>query len=139
MIQIQPQNQNISSVAELRARIAQLEIVKEEQEDQLRRDLCTVYESLKPAELLKSVISNISSDSELKNDAGGLIGSMGINFLAGKLFKKNNSIGGYVKALAAEQVIAFLYKKYESQIHTFMGNMTDKVFNLFKQDDTKKE
>jgi len=137
MIEIQPQNQDISSVSELKARIAQLEIVRDEQEAVLRKNLCAVYESLQPAELLKSAIANIRSDSELKNDAGGLLGSMGINFLLGKLFRKNNSIGGYVKAMAAEQVVTFLYKKYEDKIHAFLGNITDKLFGLFRSDEDK--
>lgn len=122
----------IGSYAELKARIAYLDSIKEEQEEVLKENIREVYESLQPAELIKKAIYNIGHDEELVHDAGHLGASMGLNFAIGKLFGQDKSIGGFLKTVVAKQVVSFIYKKYEPQVGDFLGQLKENIVDFFK-------
>lgn len=128
---IEPLPSKITSHKELKQRIAYLESIKDKQEEVLKQNLFEVYKSLQPAELIKSAIQNIRSDEEIGTETGALVGTLGIDFLVGKLFKKDDSIGSFLKTLVARQVLHALYNKYQDKIHGFMENFTDKVVDFF--------
>ena len=115
-----------------------LERVKEEQEDVLKADLIEIYKSLQPAELVKSAIDNIREDVEVGEKASGLVGSLGLNYLVGRLMGKNNSPKGYIKSLIVQQIVTYLYRKNEKSINQFIGGMTRKALkkiHLIDEDD----
>lgn len=122
----------ITTVAELKERIASLELVKEEQEEKLKHNLLEVYESLQPAELMKSAISHLRNDDALHHDLTALAGNAGIDFAARKIFGKDNSIGGTIKTLVASQALRFVYSKYHDKIHELIGNAAGKVIDFFE-------
>ncbi len=115
---------NFASHADMKTRIAHLERVRDEQEDVLKADLIEIYKSLQPAELVKSAIDNIREDVEVGEKAGGLAGSLGLNYLIGKLMGKNNSPKGYLKALVVQQIASYLYRKNEKTINGFIGQLS---------------
>lgn len=113
---------------DIKDRIAYLEIIREKQEEVLKMNLVEVHKSLQPMELIKTAIDRVRDDVEVQEKAGGLIGTLGVNFLTGKLFRnRKNTIGGYVKGLVIQQAASFLYKKNEKGINRFIGNLTRKA------------
>lgn len=119
---------NIVTLDDLRGRIAYLETIKTKQEDVLKLNLVEVHRSLQPIELIKSGIDKLRTDTEVQEKAGGLIGSLGLNYVVGKLFKnRKNTPTGFVKSLVVQQVASFLYKKNEKTINRFVGNLTKRA------------
>lgn len=116
-----------TSVEDMKDRIAFLEDLKNKQEDDLKLDLIEIYKSLQPAELVKSAIDNIREDVEVGEKAGGLAGSLGLNYIVGRLTGKNKGPVGYLKALAVQQIVNFIYRKNERAINRFVGNLTQKA------------
>jgi len=116
---------NIVTIDDLKDRIAYLETIKTKQEDVLKLNLVEVHKSLQPIELVKSAIDKLRTDTDVSEKAGGLIGSLGLNYVVGKIFK-NKSSGpvGYVKSLVVQQITSYLYKKNEKTINRFVGNLT---------------
>ncbi len=77
--------QNISSVAELKYAIQLLEVDQANKEQLLREQFCYTYESLKPINIIKNTIKDISSSPYLiENMVGSAIG-LGTGFLSKKL------------------------------------------------------
>lgn len=128
-----PNKPVINSYAALKLRVTYLETLKEAQEEELKNDFRNVLASLQPANLVKSALHNITHDDELKSDAGSLGLNLGLDFLVGKLFNKNGSIGSYLKAVVAEQVIAMLMNKYGDRIGELVGTLKDKLVTFFQK------
>jgi hypothetical protein len=129
----------ITSYEALRARIDYLDTIKEAQEEALKADFKQVLESLQPVNLLKSAVENIKQDRDLKNQAGELGLSLGLDFLVDKLFKKNSSTGAYIKATLVEQVAAFVLDRYGDKIEALVRRLTDKLRSLLKTDSIEKD
>lgn len=135
-----PNKPVISSYAALKLRVTYLETLKEAQEEELKKDFKNVLVSLQPANLVKSAIHNITHDDELKSDAGSLGMNLGLDFLVGKIFNKSGSIGSYIKATIAEQVIAMIMNKYGDKIGELAGGLAgglkDKLLSFFQKKET---
>ncbi len=129
----------ITSLAELRQRIAYLESIKDQQEEVLRKNIHEVYKSLQPAELLKSAISNIRNDEEIGKNAASLVGNIGIDLLAGKIFDKNDSLGGKLKSMAASELVRLVYNKYQDKIHAAVGTAAGKLMDFLSFSEKKKK
>lgn len=127
MLQKIVKTNRFTSVEEMKGRIALLEKLKEEQEDKLKFDLIDIYKSLQPAELVKSAIDNIREDVEVGEKAGGLAGSLGLNYIVSRLTGKNKGPVGYLKGIVVQQVVNYIYKKNEKAINHFVGNLTRKA------------
>lgn len=125
---------SIGSYEDLKKRVAYLESVKEEQEETLKENMREVYQSLQPAELIKKAIYNIRNDEELVEDSTHLGVSLGLDLLVGKIFEKDNSTSGKLKAFAAKQVISLIYKRYEPRVHLLLNELKEKVIDLFQLD-----
>ena len=70
---------------ELKARIRELETRSLEMEEALRMRLEATYESLKPINLLKSTIRDITSDADLKSGVLSSLVQFGLDLLGGSL------------------------------------------------------
>lgn len=125
---------SIGSYEDLKRRVAYLESVKDEQEETLKENIREVYQSLQPAELIKKAIYNIRNDEELVEDSTHLGVSLGLDLLVGKIFEKDDSAGSKLKAFAAKQVISMIYKRYEPRVHLLLGELKEKVIDLFQLD-----
>ncbi len=136
----------ISSYAQLKETIASLEITKEAKELIIKDNLKSIQKSLQPAEIIKSTFHKLKNDPELGAETADMTLKLGADYLLGKLFKKSDTIGGYVKTIAAQQVVSFVLKKYDTQIHSFISGAKDKLSSFVsslkqeeKSDDTTKE
>ena len=119
---------NIVTNEDIKDRIAYLEVIRDEQEEVIKMNLVEVHKSLQPMELIKTAIDKVRDDAEIHEKAGGLIGTLGINYVMGKVFRnKKNTIGGYVKGILIQQAASFLYKKNEKKINGFITNLTRKA------------
>lgn len=112
---------------ELKVRIAYLERVKDIQEEVLRRNIVEVHKSLQPMELVRNAIDKIRQDTEVGEKTSGLIGSLAINYLAGKLVRDKGTPIGYIKSVVVSRIASFLYRKNEKDINGFIGNLTRKA------------
>jgi hypothetical protein len=115
------------SVGEMRERVAFLEDLKNKQEDRLKFDLIEIYKSLQPAELVKSAIDNIRQDQEVRFKAAGLVGSLSLNYIVGRIAGKNKGPMGYIRALVIQQIVSYLYRKNEKNIQQFLGKISRKA------------
>ncbi len=76
--------QTINSAAELKNVIQQLEVEREDQKQLLKKQFYIAYENLKPVNLIKSTLNNITSSPYLKDN---LLASV-LGLFSGYLSKK---------------------------------------------------
>ena len=130
----------ISSAAELKTAILILEAKRIEQEEELRTQFSKTYQSLRPANLIKSAFHGITGDADVRNQlinasvgVGAVLATrrLLINKLSGSIFKK--ILGGVVelgvgKAAASGahllknkglQVLSSLLKKKKQPVQHF--------------------
>lgn len=79
--------QKISSSADLRAAILQLESNQAEEGKMLKEQFQRAYESIMPINLFKSTFSEIANSQELKNDVLNAAVALGAGFVSKKLFE----------------------------------------------------
>lgn len=73
---------NITSISELKDAIELLEIEQEVKVQQLRQQFQETYENLKPINLLKSAVKEISSTPLISSNLLGMTTGVGLGFLA---------------------------------------------------------
>jgi hypothetical protein len=78
--------QKISSVAELKVAIQQLEVEQVEKERLLKEQVYITYESLKPVNVIRRMLRDIFSSKGLGEDLTGTTVGMATGFLIRKLF-----------------------------------------------------
>jgi hypothetical protein len=62
--------------------------------------------------------------------AGTMAVDAGIDFVVGKIFKKDASGGEALKSLILSEILHVLYHKYHDRIHEFIGKMTEKLIDF---------
>ncbi|MBS1635611.1 MAG: hypothetical protein JST26_06770 [Bacteroidetes bacterium] len=123
----------ISSYEDLHKRIEYLDGLKEEQELVLKEDLKNFYASMQPANMIKHALAKMKEDRELKHDAAQLGLNMALEYIIGKIFKKNSSLGAYLKSTVAEQAAAFVLDKYGDKIQTVVSGLLTKFVSLIQR------
>ena len=78
--------QNITSIAELKDAIQVLEVEQGIKEQILKEQLYVTYESLKPINILKKTLKEISSSPYLIDDISGTAMGLASGFLSKKIF-----------------------------------------------------
>ena len=118
---------SISNYLALKQQIAILESQKEAQELVLKANFQEVYQSIQPVNLLKNALLRVREENEA---AGTMAGDAGIDFVVGKIFKKDASGGEALKSLILSEILHVLYHKYQDKIHEFIGKMTEKLIDF---------
>ncbi len=118
---------SISNYLALKQQIAILESQKEAQELVLKANFQEVYQSIQPVNLLKNALLRVREENEA---AGTMAGDAGIDFVVGKIFKKDASGGEALKSLILSEILHVLYHKYHDKIHEFIGKMTEKLIDF---------
>lgn len=131
-------NVQLNDYQALKNQIAILESQKEAQELVLKANFHEVYQSMQPANLLKTALLHVRDENKV---AGNMAGDAGIDFVVGKIFKKDASTGEALKSVILSEILHVLYHKYHDKIHEFIGNMTEKLIDFVnpEKDDQKKE
>ena len=112
--------QNITSVAELKYAIQELETERKVKEQLLREQFYLTYESLKPVNILRNTLKNLfSSENLLENISGNAIGSFG-GFILKRIFvgKSATTLKKLVGAIL-QFGIAKVISQNSDQIKTF--------------------
>ena len=128
---MEKQATKIDNYLALKQQIAVLESQKETQELVLKSNFQAVYHSMQPYNLLKSALLQVREENKV---AGTMSGDAGIDFVVGKIFKKEESGGEALKSLILSEILHILYHKYHDKIHEFIGNMTDKLIDYVSKD-----
>lgn len=124
---MEKQTPPISNYLALKQQIAVLESQKEAQGLVLKANFHEVYQSIQPANLLKNALLRVREENEV---AGTMAGDAGIDFVVGKIFKKDASGGEALKSLILSEILHVLYHKYHDRIHEFIGKMTEKLIDF---------
>jgi hypothetical protein len=124
---MEKQTPPISNYLALKQQIAVLESQKEAQELVLKANFHEVYQSIQPANLLKNALLRVREENEV---AGTMAVDAGIDFVVGKIFKKDASGGEALKSLILSEILHVLYHKYHDRIHEFIGKMTEKLIDF---------
>ncbi|MEO5570900.1 MAG: hypothetical protein ABIT08_06810 [Bacteroidia bacterium] len=98
----------VSSVEELRAEKARLQIKKESLEDSIKDDVHSIKESLNPFNLLKGNAQNKSDENGILNKLFGTSLGFGLDFFVRRLFLKKS---GFLKKAFLSLVINTLGSK----------------------------
>lgn len=123
----------ISSHADLKKRIHYLESLKDEQEEEVKQDMKAFFHSMQPSELIRNMAANLRDDQQFKADAGAVGLNYALDFVMGKFFGKNSSIGAYIKSTIMEQVIGFVIRNYGDKIGDLAGTLKDKLVSFFQK------
>lgn len=130
------QTPSISNYLALKQQIAVLESQKETQELVLKANFQAVYQSIQPVNLLKNALLRVREENEA---AGTMAGDAGIDFVVGKIFKKDASGGEALKSLILGEILHVLYHKYHDRIHEFIGKMTEKLIDFVNPEKNEEE
>ncbi len=104
--------QNITTVPELKAAIAVLELQQKLEADLLKDQFKSTYENLKPINLIKNTLHDLLSSKEIKQDLLSETLSMVIGFASKKLVFGNshNPIKQFVGSLLQTSVSNLAFK-----------------------------
>lgn len=127
----------ITTYEELQKRIEFLDGLKEEQELILKEDNKKVYASMQPANMVKRALAKMKEDRELKHDAASLGLNMALEYVIGKVFKKNSSLGAYLKSTVVEQVAGFVLDKYGDKIQGIVSGLLAKFVAFIQRKESK--
>jgi hypothetical protein len=129
--------QKISSVAELKLAIQQLEVEQEVKELQLKEQLYITYESVRPVNVIRRVFKDIFSSKGLGEDLTGTTFGMASGFLIKKLFI--GSSGNIFKKLIGSVLQYGLsnFVSRNSEVIRSVGHMI--ISNLFPKKNKSKE
>ena len=84
---------SITTSAELKERIAALEVKKHNDEELIRTHFHEIVETLKPANLLKSTVSEVSDSMHFKRNILNIALGLGAGYLSRKLVIGTKGIG----------------------------------------------
>ncbi len=107
----------------------QMNALKEQQEEKIKTGLKDIYCTYRPEVVLKNMWADFTENTEIKSGLKKMGISLGADYLLGKVFGRNNSVKGYLLAIAAEKMTNYLVNKHSDAILSGIG----KVNNLFKQ------
>ena len=127
----------ITTYEELQKRIEFLDGLKEEQELILKEDIKKVYASMQPANMVKRALAKMKEDRELKHDAASLGLNMALEYVIGKVFKKNSSLGAYFKSTVVEQVAGFVLDKYGDKRQGIVSGLLAKFVSFIQRKESK--
>lgn len=101
---------------DLMDRIAELKIIKAEQEAKISEQFIDLKSSINIGSIIKESVAHIASDKDTKNHLLRIGTTMGTNFLIEKVLGSNNSIKGFLGSMLAEKVS-----------NSFIGKMISKI------------
>lgn len=84
---------NINNSEDLKARIVALEVKKNNDEELIRTHFHEIVETLKPANLLKSTVSEVSDSMNFKKNILNIALGLGAGYLSKKLIVGNKAVG----------------------------------------------
>lgn len=94
----------ISCDQDLMDRIAELKIIKADQEAKISAQFVDLKGSITIGGIIKESVAHIASDKDTKSDLLRIGTNMGANFLIEKVLGSNNSIKGFLGSMLAEKV-----------------------------------
>jgi hypothetical protein len=106
----------ISCDDDLMKRIAELKLIKAEQEIKLSEQFKDLKNSLNIGTILKESIAHIADDRGTQKNIMKIAATTGTNFFIEKILGSNNSIKGYLGSLLAEKVSGSFIGKLISKI-----------------------
>ena len=105
----------ISCEQDLMSRIAQLRVLKKQQEATISEQFKDLKDSLNIGTIIKESVAHIAADKDTRKDLLKIGTTMGTNFIIEKVLGSNNSIKRYLGSLLAEKVS-----------NSFIGNFISK-------------
>jgi len=116
-------------ILEERKHDTQLELLKEQ--------FHIAYESVKPVNLIKSVLHEVTASPEIKNDMASNVIGLGTGFLSKRLLVDgSHSPIKRVIGTVVQFAIANLVSKHSDTIKTIGGNLIKHFFNKRKSQNT---
>jgi len=107
---------SVSCDQDLMERIAELKLLKGEQEAKIKDQFNDLKSSLNIGSIIKESVAHIASDKDTKKDLLKIGTTMGTNFLIEKILGSNSSIKGFLGSILAEKVS-----------NTFIGKLISKI------------
>lgn len=123
----------IDSFSALKLRVAELNDLKDEQEQILKKDIHRLYEAMQPANLIKNALRQYEQKPQLKTDTTTLGVILGMEFVAGKIFSKNNSFGQVIKTAVIPPVAGFLVERYGDKVERATSFIMKKLISFFEK------
>lgn len=121
--------ERITNITQLHNRIDELELSKDIQELQIKRDVKDFVHSLKPSVLIKNAFHKVTDGGE---GEGSILSNLGFGLLGRVLGNKNKSVVGALKSVVGVQIAKMAYNKYEDEINGFVGGLGSKLGNWFQ-------
>ncbi|MEO5777464.1 MAG: hypothetical protein ABIQ27_11195 [Flavobacterium sp.] len=106
----------IACEKDLMDRIAELKILKSQQESIISEQFKDLKDSLNIGTILKESVAHIAADSETRNDLVKIAATTGTKYVIEKVLGSNNSIKRFLGSMLAEKVS-----------NTFIGKMISKL------------
>lgn len=129
-----------SAVDSLKESIRLLEIRQAEEGKALKEQFRITFESLKPANLIKSSLSELTSSSEIKNSLFETVVSILTGYLTKKMMVSSNS-NPFMKIMGAvlQFGVTTLIAKNAENIRTYLMNLIDRLVHPEAPEEEKQE
>jgi len=122
-------NTKITTYQEVLQRIAQLNVLKDAQEIELKNNLKEVYQNFQLKNILKNTVIDLANDKEFRQDSMAAATGLATDMVLGRLFNKNNSIRGFITTLLIEKLALPFIKNNKEKIFSFISNLVSKHNN----------
>jgi len=120
---------SISDHTQLMYAIMQVNASKAEQEEEIKYQLKEIYYSFQPATLVKNALKSAMHNPETQKNLAQAALEIGTDFIISKVFKKSNSLKGFLTSILMEKVAGFAFNGKSE----FINNGIDKLGDLFKK------
>lgn len=113
----------ISGYAELNLRIMHLKSDKFEQEEEIKRNIQMLGQSLNPMNVVRNAIHGFTQDNEVKTDITMMAVKLGTNFLIHKVLKRYGGVVGFVGSVVLGKLSASLIRNNVPSLVTGVSNL----------------
>ncbi|MEO8761313.1 MAG: hypothetical protein ABI388_08220 [Bacteroidia bacterium] len=119
-------NTKPSTYEEATQRIAELTIIKNVQEIELKNNLKEVYQNFQLKNIIKNTVKDLTHDKEFRQDGVSAVTGLATDMVIGRLFNKNNSISGFISTLLVEKLALPFIQNNKEKIFSFISNLVSK-------------
>lgn len=120
---------SINNHTQLQYAIMQINASRVEQEEEIKYQLKEIYYSFQPATLIKNALKSALHNPETQKNLAQTALEIGTDFIISKVFKKGNSLKGFLTSVLMEKVASIAFNGQSE----FINNGIDKLGGLFKK------
>lgn len=124
----------IHTYEELIHQIKEVNSDRDRQETEIKSNVTALYKKFQLKNIIKETVKDLANDTEFKEDGFRATTNVATDFVLGRVFNKNNTVGGFIKVLLIEKLIVPLFEKNKDKITSFFTDIISKFTDKNKEE-----